>query len=409
MLLYIGDVKLTCGARSLTTPGAIVLDVARSELVVEHTPTPAFGYSLAISASICDAIPVSDSPLEPPDTSSSIPDFAQSELINHIVHGSAAAVRLFESYVFGDLTSHMLGDRKTAEGSGSQLSFELLGWHVTVAAVLSGDTRFHVVRATSEDPSDADQLRSALFLLFTLVAGREITVGPCLGRDGSGVVRWVAWGVPRNTTKRNNVRWCPSHLVPKVLPLLAPGLGNAMADPTAALVLQRAIQAVPFASGSEVLDVRVPIICSSIELLAWTVLIRDGWATESSLDTMSAAAMMRLLARWAGIPTEIPDSMSALRGRVNSLGQRGWEAPEVLFNVRNRLVHPPKRFESPEWPTRAELLETWQLSTWFLELILLRLSDYSGPYWSRLRLGRSGFDTELVPWAQGQAADEGPS
>lgn len=82
-------------------------------------------------------------------------------------------------------------------------------------------------------------------------------------------------------------------------------------------------------------------------------------------------------------------------------GQPGWAGPELVFNVRNRLVHPPKRVEDPEWPSDEEREEVWQLSTWFLQMAILRLLDYQGEYWSRLRLGRSGMDTEPVPWAGG--------
>ena len=60
---------------------------------------------------------------------------------------------------------------------------------------------------------------------------------------------------------------------------------------------------------------------------------------------------------------------------------------------------PPKRIDEPEWPDRDQLLETWQLATWYLELALLRLLGYEGEYLSRLQLGGSDLDTETVPWS----------
>ncbi|MDX6708811.1 MAG: hypothetical protein QOI48_4657 [Solirubrobacteraceae bacterium] len=52
-----------------------------------------------------------------------------------------------------------------------------------------------------------------------------------------------------------------------------------------------------------------------------------------------------------------------------------------------------------EWPSSAELKESWQLANWYLELAVLRELDYEGKYWSRLRLGRQAADLEPVPWA----------
>jgi hypothetical protein len=70
-----------------------------------------------------------------------------------------------------------------------------------------------------------------------------------------------------------------------------------------------------------------------------------------------------------------------------------------LWRVRNSLVHPPKRIEEPEWPHRDELLEAWQLATWYLELAVLRLLGYRGEYVSRLRLEGWVVDIEVVPWS----------
>ena len=78
-----------------------------------------------------------------------------------------------------------------------------------------------------------------------------------------------------------------------------------------------------------------------------------------------------------------------------------WEGPEILFNVRNDMVHPPKQLVEPEWPEGDLLFEAWQLGTWYLELALLRIMGYDGQYWSRVRLNRSGADGEPVPWSAG--------
>ena len=102
--------------------------------------------------------------------------------------------------------------------------------------------------------------------------------------------------------------------------------------------------------------------------------------------------------RTCGIPVEVPSNLGHLERRLKSIGSRDWAGPELIFNVRNELVHPPRKLDHPEWPDPDVLLEAWQLSTWYLELALLHTLGYNGKYWSRLKLGRNVYDIEPVPW-----------
>jgi len=109
---------------------------------------------------------------------------------------------------------------------------------------------------------------------------------------------------------------------------------------------------------------------------------------------------VRLLLQWAGVGIELPSDYAALSARRGRLGQASWSGPELVFNIRNSLVHPPKRLTDPEWPKSAELVEAWQLSTWYLEVILLRIFGYEGEYTSRLDLSGYKGRTEPLPWAE---------
>ena len=130
---------------------------------------------------------------------------------------------------------------------------------------------------------------------------------------------------------------------------------------------------------------------------------REGWLTPEIADGhnthLPAGARARLLLQWAGIPPEIPDELPALADRAAAVGQAGWERPEVLFKIRNDLLHPPRHVTDPKWPDFDQLLAAWQLGTWYLELIVLRCLGYTGEYRSRLRLGGWENHVELVPWS----------
>jgi hypothetical protein len=81
-------------------------------------------------------------------------------------------------------------------------------------------------------------------------------------------------------------------------------------------------------------------------------------------------------------------------GRANNLVDAG---PELVTEVRNKLVHPPRRLNGPEWPSPDVIIEAWELSMWYLELVLLRVLEYSGSYTSRITAKAYG-DTSPVPW-----------
>lgn len=73
-----------------------------------------------------------------------------------------------------------------------------------------------------------------------------------------------------------------------------------------------------------------------------------------------------------------PAASSALAQRKKNLSQPMMQAVELAINVRNKVVHPPNNIRSVEWPSGNELFEAWQLTTWCLELSILRLLGYPG-------------------------------
>lgn len=297
-----------------------------------------------------------------------------------------------------------------ADGSRQgQVAFRLPGWNLVLAAVdyPSGEGDFGaVIEATpSSLPVDAasiERLQHCLFFVLSLVSSREVGVGPTCGLDRNGQVVWAGWGSPRLRPGKSSATWCPKHLVPTAVESIADGYAQLGSDRALELVVERAINHLVSADGSsEVLDVRVPVACTGLELLSWAVLRRQGWITQdtSSSRKLDTAARLRLLLAWAGVSADIPDGFDALLARKKALGKPDDGGPETLHNVRNAVIHPLRKLEDPEWPDSDELFEAWQLSTWYLQLCLLRVLGYEGDYWSRLRLARSSLDVEPVPWA----------
>jgi hypothetical protein len=146
------------------------------------------------------------------------------------------------------------------------------------------------------------------------------------------------------------------------------------------------------------IEKRLVMAFSALEMLAWAVLVEgEGWLREDELDRPRASSLVRLLLKWAGIPSDIPTELTALDDFANAASggsNTPIDGPSVGALVRNRIVH-PRRDQTMDSDI---VVESWLLTSWYLELILLRVLRYRGHYASRLIRGRFVGTTEPVPW-----------
>jgi hypothetical protein len=287
-------------------------------------------------------------------------------------------------------------------GVQPQLDFSLPGWSMALAPTMNGnDGRGFsaVIKATPDTPvesGDLNRLRRRLFILLSFAANREVGVGPVCGCRGRRDVVWAEWGAPRLRTRTSSFRWCPPHKLDTALPVLSEGLTKFAGDPAMEKIIGRAVNHLLVACGDELIDTRIPVLAAGLDLLAWGQLRRSGWSMRKLKD-LTAAQSTRHLLKWAGVPTAIPEGFPALPAKSDVLGPT--DGPWYVAEVRNRLVHPPKRIDDPEWPDDSQLWAAWQLGTWYLELALLRVFGYRGEYQTRLELDRYVGHIVPVPWA----------
>jgi hypothetical protein len=143
---------------------------------------------------------------------------------------------------------------------------------------------------------------------------------------------------------------------------------------------------------------------TAFELLASAILAeRYGWLSTEGCDKLAAADRIRLLFRWAGIPTEIPAALTALeklaKANEDFMLNKQPDTASSMTAVRNTITHPTRknREKFGRHPTDARF-DVWRLGLWNLELCLLRLFDYSGRYANRITCKWWG-ELEDVPWA----------
>jgi hypothetical protein len=413
IIVYAGDLELSKDGTTWRASGDLELRLSpRSSFVANFAGSDQWIEDCLFGERPVVALP-SGADLQPPVASVldaepvNAPNWATLDvLVNHLGGGDIGQAERFVLHVAGTVVEYPLPNHEAEDGHQGQLLFTLPGWDLRLTATESkGATDFSVVIEAVPQvlPADAKAvgvLTGQLFDILSFVVGTETAVAAVVGLDSADQVVWAEWGAPRTGATGSQLRWCPKRLVSDAIPALAKGFTVLAADPGLEACLDRAIGLWLAANGSGVMDVRVPMACSGLDLLGWAILQHQQWLTADGLGKLSVAARTRLLMHWAGVPVELPAHFTALPARLRSFSLLG-SGPEMVFEIRNRVVHPPKKLNDPEWPNSEELLEAWQLATWYLELTILRVLGYSGEYSTRLQLRGWEGATEPVPWQQG--------
>jgi hypothetical protein len=139
---------------------------------------------------------------------------------------------------------------------------------------------------------------------------------------------------------------------------------------------------------------------AAFELLGWTHLVDEKLAlSDKGYEKLDAADKLRLLLTSCGIPAAIPTTLVKLTATARAKGNDWKDGPQALTEVRNALVHGnPARRKKIFDEHLALVHETWGLSLWYLELIILKLCGYKGNYSSRVAVARwKGEDVQAVP------------
>lgn len=423
ILIYAGDLQLSKDGTSWTAVGDLELRLgSEKRLSARFAGQEPWMFDCAASSDVPEVALPPGASMDPPAQSAlpAMPDgvseWADCDIrINHLTGGNANLSERIILHIVGQLTDWPLPRSLTEYGEQGQLSFALPGWDLRLArANLEpwAETDFtYVIEATPHGLPVSDReielLIRRVFILLRFVAGGGVGIGPRVGLDGVDRVVWAEWGAPR--AEPAGPRWCPDRLVNTALPVLADGLSSVTADQGLEASVDRAVSLLLASNEPGVLDVKIPIACSGLELVGWAVLQHQQWLTPDELGKLTAGARTRLLLQWAKIPIELPAGFTALEKRRRG-GKPYLAGPELIFEVRNRVVHPPKRLSDPEWPSSGELFETLQLANWYLELAILRVLGYNDEYVRRLQLTGWAGETETVPWLQssGNEAAAGP-
>ena len=139
---------------------------------------------------------------------------------------------------------------------------------------------------------------------------------------------------------------------------------------------------------------------AALERLARQLLPKEKYNPKDN-----AAYRIRAALQETRIDTVIPQCCKELRMVCKTEGL--CDGPEVLAKIRNDLVHAEMRTNV----CLEAYLEARDLGQWYVELLLLRLFEYTGQYANRLAYKyERRYEPNIVPWAQSvDEADSNPS
>lgn len=243
--------------------------------------------------------------------------------------------------------------------------------------------------------TDASETLNALAGFLGLACGAWAPPVAAIGLDGAGEVVWREW----------NSRWTS----PWISRLSAfdrhkSDLSGAFAgyvarwlDPVWNEPLRVATQMYVEANGPITTDTTLVLGQALLELIAWVRFVEElQTRTASDFKGVMASERLRELLAWIGIDPAIPASLAALTQEASRRQPEWADGPHAVTEMRNSLVHPPRRQRLTATPLHARI-DLQELLLWYTELALLRLIDYRGGYANRLGAKTTGI-VEDVPW-----------
>lgn len=245
-----------------------------------------------------------------------------------------------------------------------------------------------------------DDLLSCLHYFLSFALGRWAGVALPVGFDAQGIRVFEQWGlrITADGSWNGSFSWFDEHhgeLLSQVFPGFMTLWTNALWRQPLTHAIYWYLGACDRRVGIGV-DTGLILAQTALELLAWTYCVLDRKMVSARAfkrGGLSAADKLRLLASSLDIPKEIPLDFSALHEK------KGKERPDgldAITRIRNSLVHPDAQTELREHSYYAG----WNLSLWYIDLVLLRLCRHDGKYANRLTGQRWVGQVEPVPWAK---------
>jgi hypothetical protein len=334
---------------------------------------------------------------------------------------STANFHLFNFPNFSGPEDYRLRTSKSQEQLCGRVMLNVDGWKITISATdriydlekalkaQGGYALMHIGQIMRDDGANftndqLDELLNCLHYFLSFVLGRWIGIALPIGFDNTGKRVFEKWGMPTTTRGHWNGMgsWFDEQhgeFLTQVFPGFLRLWKKTLWKQTLIRVLYRYMQAGD--RGDDWIDCDTGLILAqtALESLAWTHCVQDCKMVSPDAfkpSKLVASDQLRLLITSLGIPKEIPSSLSALRN------YKKWsDSCHAITDIRNSLIHSDKKSES--YTNNNIYKEVYNLSLWYIEIVLLRLCGHIGNYANRLDENRWAGTVESVPWTQNDA------
>lgn len=309
--------------------------------------------------------------------------------------------------------------KETEELLQARAAIQTQGWLLEIDAIgqygildqdrlekTSGNLITHVGRISRSDGSqftveEGKDFLDVLYGWLSFCRGNWVAPILAVGLDSSSQQVWKHWRDWTISRSEDVPTWSNRTNADFLEQSLA-GFHNRLLDPAWKEAIQLGIhwyiECNRRASG---LEAAIILGQTGLELLGWTYLVENlKTISIGGFNELPAADKVRLLLAKCDIPLEIPVELRSLAKLAKT---RSWkDGPECLVALRNALIHPQaKNRKSINTTSSINVYEVWNLGSWYLELVLLRLFDYKGVYRNRLKR-ECTYDQALekVPWSR---------
>ncbi len=242
----------------------------------------------------------------------------------------------------------------------------------------------------------AEEAKALLYVLhefLSFACGRWTTPILAIGFNQAGESVWEEWGMRLVSPWKPVLSWFDWHHGLELCSLF-PGFVNRWNDPAWRSTISTAIYWYLRSNLGAGPDGGITLAQAALERLAWMLLVEhkrclsgDGFRRLPDSD------WLRLLLADVGVPLTLPTTLTEMTKVAKGLGWK--DGPDAIAGARNSLVHANSKAKD------LPFVEAWRLMQFYLELVLLRLFNYCGPFGNRAGLlPRMVGQVESVPWAQ---------
>ena len=310
-------------------------------------------------------------------------------------------------------------DKEQTHARSAQAVVEVDCWRLTIERVATADEDlYEELRNTGgfalTHVGKIERLNNGLFsaepameILHSIMARylsfcRGIRISPLLavGYDENNNKVWNEWSTRQVQRWRNGESWFNDMSADRLTQGF-PGFYHCLKDDVWREPLSQAlnwyIECNNQGGGQEG---AIILAQAGFELLSWTLLVdKKAVLSKKRFGKLPAMEKLRLLLIDCGIPAAIPATLSDLQMAAEKFN---WvDGPQALTAIRNASVHSDldkrKRFFNERPLVKYD---AWSLCNWYLEMIMLKISNMKGNYSNRLVRPRfKGGEIKPVPWS----------